>query len=205
MFNIRILLKGQMKIGLNENGSRLSLVSCKMLKKMPDAKRIVPYNNTVLSANKIFAKFKLLLQMKPKSLKILHKFFVTDEENISLLLGLDIPTNQKCKLILNEKTSLDLITQNVDNVSPYALLLNSLVILAKHEAWIDVIVKNSKATEKIQGIKHFQNCTCKLLAHTLIYLDNSSNQLRIVNLSNNDNKFFKYTKIGEDFSNDDSI
>ena len=33
MFNIRILLKGQMKVGLNENGSRLSLVSCEIYKK----------------------------------------------------------------------------------------------------------------------------------------------------------------------------
>ena len=48
-------------------------------------------------------------------------------------------------------------TKNVDNVSPYALLLNTLVILAKHEAWIDAIVKNSKATEKNLGIKHFEN------------------------------------------------
>ena len=89
--------------------------------------------------------------------------------------------------------------------------MGALIIPARHEAWIDVIVKNENAevTKKsqglVEGLKDFENCTGVLVADCLISIKNSKSQLRVVNLSDNDIKVFQHTKIEEFFSNDDSI
>ena len=57
------------------------------------------------------------------------------------------------------------ITQNVNNVNSFTLLLETLIIPPKHEAWIDEMVKNGNAelTKKSQGpverLKDFENLT----------------------------------------------
>ena len=85
------------------------------------------------------------------------------------------------------------------------------IIPARHEAWIDVIVKKENAEVKqksqglIEGLKDFENRTGILLADCLTSVNDSKSQLRAVNLSDNEIKLFKNTKIGEFFSNDDSI
>ena len=164
-FTIQILVQGQMKVGLVDSGSSVSLISVELLKAIGDIKRIDPYNNRVLAANntsvKILGKVELLVQMKPKQPKVLHAFLVTQENHIPLLLGLDILTDQKCILDLNEKIllcgrekfSIPLITQNVNNVISFTLLLETLIIPARHEAWIDVIVKNenNEVTKKVKA------------------------------------------------------
>ena len=157
--------------------------------------------------------------MKPKQPKFLHEFLVTQENHIPFLLGLDILTDQKCILDLNEKIllcgrdkfTIPLLTQNVNNVNSFTLLLETLIIPARHEAWIDVIVKNENAevTKKsqglVEGLKDFENRTGVLVADCLISVNDSKSQLRVFNLSDNDIKLFQNTKIGEFFSNDDSI
>ena len=82
---------------------------------------------------------------------------------------------------------------------------------ARNEAWIDVIVKNQNAevTKKsqglVEGLKDFKIRTGVLVADCLISVNDSKSQLRFVHLSDNDIKLFQNTKIGEFFSNDDSI
>ena len=82
---------------------------------------------------------------------------------------MDILTDQKCILKLNEKILLSgrdkftipLITQNVNNVNSFTPLLETLIIPARHEAWIDVIVKNEngevtkKSQGQVEGLKDF--------------------------------------------------
>ena len=222
-FTIQILIQGQMKVGLVDSGSSVSLISVELLKAIVDTKRIDAYNNRVLAANntsvKILGKVELLVQMKPKQPEFLHEFFVTQENHIPLLLGLDILTDQKCILDLNEKIllcgrdkfSIPLNTQNVNNVNSFTLLLELLIIPARHEAWIDVIVKNENAevTKKsqglVEGLKDFENRAGVLVADCLISVNDTKRQLWVVNLSDNDIKLFQNTKIGEFFSNDDSI
>ena len=96
-----------MKVGLIDSGSSVSLISVDLLKAIGDTKRIDPYSNRVLAANNIsfktLGKVEPLVQMKPKQPKFLHQFLVTQENHISLLLGLDILTDQNCILDLNEK------------------------------------------------------------------------------------------------------
>ena len=157
--------------------------------------------------------------MKPKQSEYLHEFLVTQENHFSLLLGLDILTEQNCTLNLNEKIllcgpdkfTIPLITQKVNNLNSFTLLLETLIIPATHEAWIEVIVKNENAevTKKIQrlveGVKYIENCTGILVADCLISVNNSKSQLRVVNRSDNEFMLFRNTKIGDFFSNDDSI
>ena len=50
-FTIQILRQGQMKMGLVDSGSSVSLISVELLKAIGDTKRIDPYNNRVLAAN----------------------------------------------------------------------------------------------------------------------------------------------------------
>ena len=130
-----------------------------------------------------------------------------------------ILTDQKCILNLNEKIllcgqdeiTIPLITQKVNNAKLFTLLLETLIILARHEAGIDLFVKNENAevTKKsqglVEGLMDFENRTGILSAHCLISVNNSRSHLRVVNLSGNEIKLFKKTKIGEFFSNDDSI
>ena len=96
-----------MKVGLVDSGSKVSLIRVELLKTIGDTKRIDSYNNRVLAANntsvKILGRVELLVQMKPKQPEFLHEFLVTEENLVSLLLGLDILTDQKCILDLNEK------------------------------------------------------------------------------------------------------
>ena len=209
--------------GAGYSGSSLFLISVELLKAIGDTKRIDPYNNRVLTANitsvKILGKVELLVQMKPKKPEFLHEFLVTQENHISFLLLLDILTDQKCILDLNEKIllcgrdkfSIPLITQNVNNVNSFTLLLETLIIQARHEAWIDVIAKNENAevTKKsqglVEGLKDLENRTGVLVADCLISVNDSKSQLRVFNLSDNDIKLFQNTKLGEFFSNDDSI
>ena len=93
----------------------------------------------------------------------------------------------------------------------FTFLLRTLIIPAKHEAWIDVIVKNENAevTKKSQGLvevlKDFENRTGILVADCLISVNDSKSQLRVVNFSDKEFKLFKSIKIGDFFSNDDSI
>ena len=157
--------------------------------------------------------------MKPKQPEPLHEFLITQENHISLLLGLDILTVHKCKLNLNEKIllcgqekfTIPFITQKVNNVNSFTLLFETLIIPARNEAWIDVIVKNENAevTTKsqglLEGLKDFENRTGILVARCLISVNNSKSHMRVVNLSHNEIKLFKNTKIGEFFNNDDSI
>ena len=149
----------------------------------------------------------------------MHEFLITQETHFSLLLGLVILNEQKCILDLNEKIllcgrdkfTIPLITVNVDNVNSFTFLLRTLIIPAKHEAWIDVIVKNENAevTKKsqglVEGLKDFENRTGILVADCLISVNDSKSQLRVVNFSDKELKLFKSIKIGEFFSNDDSI
>ena len=96
---------------------------------------------------KILGKVELLFQMKPKQPEFVHEFLVTQENHISLLLGLDILFDQKCILNLNEKMllcdqdkfTIPVTTQKVNNVNSFTLLLENL------EAWIHLIVKKEKA------------------------------------------------------------
>ena len=212
-----------MKVGPVDSGSSVSLISVGLLKAMGDTKRIDPYNNRVLAANntlmKISGKVEHLVQMKPKQPKFLHAFLVTQENHISPLLGLKFLTDQKCILDLNErillcvrdKFTIPLITQNVNNVNSFTLLLETLIIPARHEAWIDVIVKNEnaevtkKSQDLVEGLKDFGNRTGVLVADCLIPVNDSKSQFRVVNLSDSDIKLFQITKIGKFFSSDDSI
>ena len=96
-----------------------------------------------------------------------------------------------------------IIPQNVNNVKSFALLLEMLIIPARHEAWIDVIAKNENAevTKKsqglVEGLKDFETCTGILVADCLISVNGSKSQLRVANLSDNEINLLKNTKIGE--------
>ena len=96
-FSIQILIKGQIKVGLVDSGSSVSLISVELLKAIGDTKRIDPYNNRVLAANntsvKILGKVKLLVQVKPKQPEFLHEFLVTQEKYILPLIGLETHTD----------------------------------------------------------------------------------------------------------------
>ena len=149
----------------------------------------------------------------------MNEFLVTQKNHILLLLGLDTLTHQMCILDLNKKIlicgrkeiTIPLVTQNVKNVNSFTLLLETLIIPARHEAWIEVIVKNENAevTKESQGLvegpKDFENRPGILVADCLISINDSKSHLRVVNLSDNEINLFKNTKIGEFFSIDDSI
>ena len=57
----------------------------------------------------------------------------------------------------------------------------------------------------MKASRTFEHRTGILVADCLISVNNSKSQLRVVNLSDNEIKFFKNTKIGVFFSNDDSM
>ena len=206
-----------MKMGLVNSGSSVSLISVELLKAIADTKRIDSYNNRVLDANntsvKILGKNEHYFKRNANNPIFVHEFLVTQENYISLLLGLDILTDQKCILNLNEKMliccqhkfTIPLITQNVNNVNSFTLLLETLIIPARHKTWIDVIVKNENAevTKKsqylVEGLKDFENRTGILVADCLISVNNSKSQLRVVDFSYNEIKLIKKTK-NEEFS-----
>ena len=189
-----------MKVGLVDSGSSVSFISVELLKAIGDTRRIDPYNNKSLAANnisvKILGKVEISVQMKPKQPEFLHEFLVTQKNHVSFLLGLDILTYQKCVLDLNEKIllcgrdkfTIPLFTENVNNVNSFTLLLETLKILARQEAWIDVIVKNENAEETkksqglVEGFKDFENRTGFLVADCLISVNDLKSQLRVVNL-----------------------
>ena len=99
----------------------------------------------------------------------------------------------------------------MNNVYSINLLLETLITPARHEAWIELIVKNENAevTKKTKGLferlKDFENHTGILVTDCLISVNDSKSQLRVVNFSDNEIKLFKNTKIGEIFSNDNSV
>ena len=105
--------------------------------------------------------------MKTKQPDFLHEFLVTHEKHILLLLDLDILTDQKGILDLNEKILLSgqdkftipLVTEKLSNVNSFTLLLETLIIRARNKAWIDKIVKNEnvevtkKSQDLVEGLK----------------------------------------------------
>ena len=141
--------------------------------------------------------------------EFLHEFLVTQKNHISLLLGLNILSDQKCILNLNEKIilycrdkfTIQLITQNVSNVSSFTLLLETFIIPARHEAWIDVNVKkeNAEVIKKspglVEGLKDFKNFTGVLVADCLISVNNSKSQLRFFNFCDKEINLLKNAKI----------
>ena len=89
--------------------------------------------------------------------------------------------------------------------------METLIVPAKHEAWIYVIVKNEtaevikKSQGLVEGLKDIGNCTGILVADCMISVKNSKSRLRVVNFSDNEIKLFKNIKNGDFFTDDDSI
>ena len=99
-------MQSQIKLKLVDSGNSVFPIRYQVLKDLGVGKRMVPFNNRVQVATKIpvkiLGKKEYLVKLKPKQLKFVHNFLITQKSISHIFLNLYILTDKELQNWLKE-------------------------------------------------------------------------------------------------------